>query len=423
VCLPHTLSSMSLLKFQAKDKLLSSLPKKITRNETVVPSVLKFLGIGVFYVLFVYFAARIYSRTITYDDQNYLIKKRKYEKKDTYDFRNFWAGEIPKDAEEIIDLLKYRHTYAYFGSEMPKGILLHGPPGTGKTYFARIIASITNSKFLYASASQFDEIFVGRGAQRVRDLFEEAMKRSQRNDGIFSRVFGIFFKRHDNEADSEKETTIVFIDEIDALGNRKDVLQARDNQTLSQLLTCMDGLMEMKNVLVLAATNNLANVDPALLRSGRFDRIVKMSLPNKRSREEILTFYMRGKPGFKQLVDRGVIAQLAHFTKGFNCADLKNLANEAALRATREVIAKQKRQQSHNTANRNPMSAEEPESGLLEFSSDGNQGDMLPVIEEKHIQEAFLALYNKIKQENRSKSLLDNKTIERFVNAKPQTDD
>jgi cell division protease FtsH len=156
--------------------------------------------------------------------------------------------------------------------------LLHGPPGTGKTYFAKIIATITHSAFLYASAAQFDEILVGRGAQRIRNLFDDAKSRAQGSGsgGMFSRLWNKVTGK--KESETKSQTVILFIDEIDAIGSRKDPLGMKDTQTVSQLLTCMDGLLENHNVLVLAATNNLNHVDPALLRSGRFDRIVNVRL-------------------------------------------------------------------------------------------------------------------------------------------------
>ena len=221
-----------------------------------------------------------------------------------------WAGtpEVIEECREIISYLDKKEQYINIGAEMPKGILLEGPPGTGKTLLAKAIATETNSSFFSVSASEFIEMFVGVGASRVRDLFTSARQNSP---------------------------SIIFIDEIDAVGRQRGagINMGNDEreQTLNQLLYEMDGFNNNENIVVMAATNRKDVLDQALLRPGRFDRIIRVPLPDKPSREKILTFYLEGKKLDKPF-NRSSIAEL---TDGFSGAQLKNLINEAAILSIR----------------------------------------------------------------------------------------
>ena len=217
--------------------------------------------------------------------------------------------EAKVEIMEIVDFLKKADKYKELGAKIPKGALLVGPPGTGKTLLAKAVAGEANVPFLSISGSDFVEMFVGVGASRVRDLFEQA---------------------------KQKAPCIVFIDEIDAIGRARGKNAGfsgndeREN-TLNQLLTEMDGFQTNTGVIVLAATNRADILDNALLRPGRFDRRVYMGLPDIKGREEILKVHARGKP----LGDDVDLKSIARGTAGFAGADLENLLNEAAIMATR----------------------------------------------------------------------------------------
>ena len=215
---------------------------------------------------------------------------------------------VKTEIGEVVDYLRDPARYRAAGARGPRGVLMAGPPGTGKTLIARAVAGEADVPFLSVSGSAFVEMFVGVGAARVRDLFEQARIRAP---------------------------AIVFIDEIDALGTRRDVRGLAGNdereQTLNQLLAEMDGFEQSSGVVVLAATNRPAALDPALRRPGRFDREVIVSLPNRAERRAILGTHARGK-NLGQDVDLG---QVAAATPGFSGADLANLVNEAALTAVR----------------------------------------------------------------------------------------
>lgn len=218
-----------------------------------------------------------------------------------------WVGS-PEIFEECYELISYQinnSKYKKMGAILPKGILIEGPPGVGKTYLAKAIASETNSNFIAVSGSEFIEMYVGVGASRVRDLFKFARTNSP---------------------------SIVFIDEIDALGSKRSDgnLHREHDQTLNQLLTEMDGFNDNSNVLIMAATNRKDILDPALLRPGRFDRHIHISLPDKYSREQILQLYLRKKKFTN--INISIVAEL---TDGFSGADLKNLINEAAILTVR----------------------------------------------------------------------------------------
>ncbi|KAE9636213.1 ATP-dependent zinc metalloprotease FtsH [Defluviitalea raffinosedens] len=217
--------------------------------------------------------------------------------------------EEKEELKEIVDFLKQPRKYVELGARIPKGVLLVGPPGTGKTLLAKAVAGEAGVPFFSISGSDFVEMFVGVGASRVRDLFEQAKKNSP---------------------------CIVFIDEIDAVGRRRGAGLGGGHdereQTLNQLLVEMDGFGVNEGVIVIAATNRADILDPALLRPGRFDRRVVVGRPDVKGREEILKVHAKGKP-LEEDVDLKVVAQT---TAGFTGADLENLLNEAALLSARE---------------------------------------------------------------------------------------
>ncbi|MGN0427451.1 MAG: ATP-dependent zinc metalloprotease FtsH [Agathobacter sp.] len=216
--------------------------------------------------------------------------------------------EAKENLTEIVDYLHNPKKYQEIGASMPKGILLVGPPGTGKTMLAKAVAGEANVPFFSMSGSEFVEMFVGMGASKVRDLFRQA---------------------------KEKAPCIVFIDEIDAIGKKRDgQLGGNDEreQTLNQLLTEMDGFEGNNGVIILAATNRPESLDPALLRPGRFDRRVPVELPDLKGREEILKVHAK-KVKIAEDVDFSKIARMASGASG---AELANIVNEAALRAVRD---------------------------------------------------------------------------------------
>ncbi|MCQ2458784.1 MAG: ATP-dependent zinc metalloprotease FtsH [Ruminococcus sp.] len=218
------------------------------------------------------------------------------------------ADEEKQELEEIVDFLKHPNKYKEIGAKVPKGVLLLGPPGTGKTLLARAVAGEAGCPFFPISGSDFVEMFVGVGASRVRDLFEQAKKHAP---------------------------SIIFIDEIDAVGRHRGAGLGGGHdereQTLNQLLVEMDGFTGNESVIVIAATNRRDILDPALLRPGRFDRQIVVGYPDVKGREEILNVHAKNKP-LGPDVDLKVIAQT---TQGFTGADLENLLNEAALLAAR----------------------------------------------------------------------------------------
>jgi len=218
------------------------------------------------------------------------------------------SDEAKQDLEEVVEFLKYPKKFEGVGAKIPKGVLLIGPPGTGKTMLARAVAGEANAPFFSISGSEFVEMFVGVGASRVRDLFNKAKKNAP---------------------------CIIFIDEIDAVGRRRGSGMGGGHdereQTLNQILVEMDGFEQGVNVIVLAATNRADVLDPALLRPGRFDRRVNIDLPDRKDREAILKVHFNEKPVSKD-VD---LNSLAAKTAGSSGADLANIANEAAILAAR----------------------------------------------------------------------------------------
>ncbi len=217
------------------------------------------------------------------------------------------ADEAKRELVEVVDFLKNPDRYKQLGAKIPRGVLLVGPPGTGKTLLARSVAGEAGVPFFSTSASEFVEMFVGVGASRVRDLFDQAKRNSP---------------------------AIIFVDELDAIGRQRGAGMGGGNdereQTLNQILVEMDGFEGSANVIVVAATNRPDVLDPALLRPGRFDRQVTVGLPDVRGREAVLNIHLRGKPATN--VDSSVVARQ---TPGFSGADLANLVNEAALHAAR----------------------------------------------------------------------------------------
>lgn len=217
--------------------------------------------------------------------------------------------EEKEELEEIVDFLKTPSKFNHVGARIPKGVLLDGPPGTGKTLLARAVAGEANVAFFSISGSDFVEMYVGVGASRVRDLFEDA-------------------KRH--------SPCIVFIDEIDAVARRRGTGMGGGHdereQTLNQLLVEMDGFGVNEGIIVMAATNRVDILDPAILRPGRFDRKITVSTPDIGGREEILKVHARNKP----LAEDVDLKQIAQTTAGFTGADLENLLNEAAINAAKE---------------------------------------------------------------------------------------
>ena len=216
--------------------------------------------------------------------------------------------EAKENLTEIVEYLHNPEKYKEIGASMPKGILLVGPPGTGKTMLAKAVAGEANVPFFSMSGSEFVEMFVGMGASKVRDLFSQA---------------------------KEKAPCIVFIDEIDAIGKKRDGQMGGNDereQTLNQLLTEMDGFEGNNGVMILAATNRPESLDPALLRPGRFDRRVPVELPDLKGREEILKVHAKKI----KLADNVDFTKIARMASGASGAELANITNEAALRAVRD---------------------------------------------------------------------------------------
>ncbi len=279
------------------------------KSSPISPLMTVLLGLGLLAVVFFYFSR---SKGNPNDGAfNFTKSKaRVLAEAPKTSFKEVAGCEEAKDElKEIVEFLKSPTRFHDMGARIPKGVLLVGPPGSGKTHIARAVAGEAKVPFIAASGSDFVEMFVGVGAARVRDLFETA-------------------KRH--------TPCIIFIDEIDAVGRRRGGGFGGGNdereQTLNQLLVEMDGFEKDTSVIIMAATNRPDVLDPALMRPGRFDRQVSIDAPDVRGREQILRIHAKGKP----IAEEVDLATVARRTSGFVGADLENLLNEAALLAARD---------------------------------------------------------------------------------------
>jgi len=274
----------------------------------IVPFLFPFLIIGFFIFFMMRGVQGANNRAINFGQSN--AKDFKADVKNRTTFKDVaGAKEAKEELQEIVEFLKFPKKFHELGAKIPRGVLLLGAPGTGKTLLARSVAGEAKVPFLHMSGSEFVEMFVGVGASRVRSLFEKAKKTSP---------------------------CIIFIDEIDAVGRRRGAglggSHDEREQTLNQILVEMDGFEPTQNIIVIAATNRPDVLDPALLRPGRFDRRVMIDLPDLKDREEILLVHARQKPLAKN-VD---LKKIAARTAGFSGADLANILNEAAILAARE---------------------------------------------------------------------------------------
>ncbi len=282
------------------------------RQESIFfTAILPVLLMAVFMFVIIYFMNRQAGGGANSQMMNFgKSRAQMYSDKDNrITFRDVAGLEEEKqDLEEIVDFLKNPGKYTQVGARIPKGVILVGPPGTGKTLIAKAVAGEAGVPFFSISGSDFVEMFVGVGASRVRDLFEDAKK---------------------------NHPCIVFIDEIDAVARRRGAGLGGGHdereQTLNQLLVEMDGFGVNEGIIVMAATNRVDILDPAILRPGRFDRKVAVGMPDVRGREQILRVHAEGKP----LGDDVDLTQIAQTTAGFSGADLENLLNEAAIGAAK----------------------------------------------------------------------------------------
>ncbi len=293
-------------------KLLKKVPLDIKESNTFLSDLLS--GIVLFLMIFAFI---LYLRKKDIQARNQMQEKQ--SKQQAYEMENFMStpikpaisnitfkdvagiNEVKEELTQIVDFLRNPTKYKNFGIKLPKGVLLVGPPGVGKTMIAKAVAGEANVPFFYQSGSSFVQIYVGIGAKRVRELFAYAKKYAP---------------------------SIIFIDEIDAVGKARGGLRNDEREsTLNQLLSEMDGFEDSSGVIVIAATNKIEVLDEALLRAGRFDRRVFVSLPDKSEREAIINIYLKDK---KHQVDAKKIADI---TVGFSGAALSTLVNEAAINA------------------------------------------------------------------------------------------
>lgn len=250
------------------------------------------------------------------ENLNNITKRNPNSKNNSKDYKdnekpfNKLAGKLPVEVEEIVEFINNPQKFTRLGINRPKGILLVGPPGTGKTSIARQIAASAKAEFISANGASFVNIYVGNGPRRVRKLFKQAKK-----------VNG---------------PVIIFIDEIDAIAGKRSELGGGSNEynnTLNELLGKMDGFEQDENITVIGATNFPQHLDEAILRPGRFDRKIYIGLPDQESRKQILEFYCSKISCDLQNID---FDKLSKSTKGLSGADLKNLINESAIRASRK---------------------------------------------------------------------------------------
>lgn len=296
------------------NKCIEKYPKiEVVEDFDVAGVILEVLMILIPAAIVIFFVRRLMSQAQSMNNQNIGFGKAKArlygpDKKKVL-FSDVAGNEAAKqDLTEIVDFLKNPKKYEKLGAKIPRGVLLAGDPGTGKTLMARAVAGEANVPFFSISGSEFAEMFVGVGASRVRDLFSKAKKNAP---------------------------SIIFIDEIDAVAHKRDARGGagrEDEQTLNQILVEMDGFDNESGVIVIAATNRVDMLDKALLRPGRFDRHINVTLPERKDRLEILNVHFKNKP-----VDKTVnLDALAAKTAGSSGADLANIANEAAITAARE---------------------------------------------------------------------------------------
>ena len=294
-----------LLQSYDVDYKLRSVPQDNVFMTSVLPALLMLGGI-----LIVFAMMNRQNGGVNAKAMNFGKSRAKMTTENTVNFENV-AGlrEEKEDLEEIVDFLRNPEKYTRVGARIPKGVLLEGPPGTGKTLLAKAVSGEARVPFFTISGSDFVEMFVGVGASRVRDLFEEAKKNAP---------------------------CIIFIDEIDAVARRRGTGMGGGHdereQTLNQLLVEMDGFGVNEGIIVMAATNRVDILDPAILRPGRFDRKVVVGRPDVQGRFEILQIHAKGKP----LGDDVNLQQIAQTTAGFTGADLENLLNEAAILSAKE---------------------------------------------------------------------------------------
>ena len=294
-----------LLQSYNVDYKLRSVPQDNVFMTSVLPALLMLGGI-----LVVFAMMNRQNGGVNAKAMNFCKSRAKMTTENTVNFEKV-AGlrEEKEDLEEIVDFLRSPEKYTRVGARIPKGVLLEGPPGTGKTLLAKAVSGEARVPFFTISGSDFVEMFVGVGASRVRDLFEEAKKNAP---------------------------CIIFIDEIDAVARRRGTGMGGGHdereQTLNQLLVEMDGFGVNEGIIVMAATNRVDILDPAILRPGRFDRKVVVGRPDVQGRFEILQIHAKGKP----LGDDVDLMQIAQTTAGFSGADLENLLNEAAILSAKE---------------------------------------------------------------------------------------
>ena len=296
----------SLVRSYGFDPMINDVPRESWFLTTLVPLVIV-LGVGVFLFMMV-------NAQNSGANNSKMMNFGKSRAKMTLGDKTMNFGQVAglkeekEELEEIVDFLKEPGKYTKVGARIPKGVLLEGPPGTGKTLLAKAVAGEANVPFFSISGSDFVEMFVGVGASRVRDLFEDAKKNAP---------------------------CIVFIDEIDAVARRRGTGMGGGHdereQTLNQLLVEMDGFGINEGIIVMAATNRVDILDPAILRPGRFDRKVAVGSPDVAGREDILKVHARNKP----LAENVDLKQIAQTTAGFTGADLENLMNEAAINAAK----------------------------------------------------------------------------------------
>lgn len=312
---PENSLSTMLTNFKV-DPAKSTLIKISVKDESgwdywlnnIIPFLLPFVLIGVFIFFMMRNLQGANSKAMSFGQST--AKDFKPDDKNRTTFKDVaGAKEAKEELKEIVEFLRYPKKFHELGAKIPRGVLLLGAPGTGKTLLARSVAGEAQVPFFHMSGSEFVEMFVGVGASRVRSLFEKAKKSAP---------------------------CIVFIDEIDAVGRRRGSGMGGSHdereQTLNQILVEMDGFEPTQNIIVIAATNRPDVLDPALLRPGRFDRRVTIDLPDLKDREEILLVHARKKPLAKDVN----LKKIAERTAGFSGADLANILNEAAILAARE---------------------------------------------------------------------------------------